>query len=642
MNRLDNVVLGAIRPAASDGPSPERTSALPYFDPHTVVSRDAQGHPVSRYADDSWNYSSLSTDGKTAARLHFFTAEGHSNPKLAAQIREQHKALIWLFTDAGRIRAFRTISNANSTASGWCRKAYASGVDLFAILSDLGSVVGELTSLNVNYVSMTSSLISTLCRSRKELKLEVQIPLQRFKVAINEEVRARREYNQTLIIPSRIYCAILAGLIARMDEIERGLEDLLDAFREAAALSRKTINEGADRRARYRELMAPVVERMKAFGYTSSNQVDVFIAGRLNFYQTSLMHTIVAFTGMRKGEASILPLENVLETFEDRGSTHYVIKGYSHKLNRGVKKATSWITSREGHRAVVLAQRIAMTILTQIGGLPSAGQQALLFPSNGDPFRAKGSSSLEPAQRLLVEAICPAVTQHDIDELNLLELDRRWSQDGIKVGKRWPLAFHQLRRSLSVYAHRSGMVSLPSLKGQLQHITDEMRAYYADGYPRAVNLVFDKDHFSHEWNAAKAESSYFGYAMGLLFSDDELIGQGAVRITQAFSTRTRAETLQLFKEGKLAYRETVLGGCVSTEECNALPLEPIPVDCLSTNCVNLVVFSKRLDYVIRSQETVVAKLEANERGSVEYRLEASSLQAMLKARRQHDNQKSQA
>ncbi|HGO6119834.1 TPA: hypothetical protein ACK3SN_007230, partial [Burkholderia cepacia] len=39
------------------------------------------------------------------------------------------------------------------------------------------------------------------------------------------------------------------------------------------------------------------------------------------------------------------------------------------------------------------------------------------------------------------------------------------------------------------------MVSLPALKGHLQHVTDEMRVYCSDGFCRAVNLVFDKEHF---------------------------------------------------------------------------------------------------------------------------------------------------
>jgi hypothetical protein len=175
------------------------------------------------------------------------------------------------------------------------------------------------------------------------------------------------------------------------------------------------------------------------------------------------------------------------------------------------------------------------------------------------------------------------------------------------------------------------MVSLPALKAQLQHIIQEMSAYYADGFSRAVNLVFDKEHFSHEWKAAKAESSYFAYAFGVLFSDDDLLGQGAQRMAATVEARSRQDTLRLFEENKVAYCETPLGGCMSTEACKTDPLEPIPYDCLETNCVNLAVFRKRLDHVIRFQKVVVATLERDEDGSVEHRLEALHLAVLLKA-----------
>jgi hypothetical protein len=176
------------------------------------------------------------------------------------------------------------------------------------------------------------------------------------------------------------------------------------------------------------------------------------------------------------------------------------------------------------------------------------------------------------------------------------------------------------------------MVSLPALKAQLQHITEEMTSYYSDGFCRAVNLVFDKKHFSHEWNAAKAESSYFGYAFGVLFSDEDLLGQGVQRMASAVESRSRHETLRLFEQKKLAYRETPLGGCVSTEECKTEPLEPIPYDCLHTNCVNMVVFGKRLEHVIEYQEKAVARLASDENGSVEHRLEVKHLELLLQSR----------
>jgi integrase len=516
------------------------------------VSRNALGSPVSRYGDESWNYNSLSTNGKSDATLHFFGTDDDCLPDVVALIREQHKALIWLHIDAGKTRALMTIRNTNYAAGAWCQKACTRGVDLLGLLTNPQWLTEELGSLNIVYLKQTLPLINTLWRNREALEVAGHVPLQRVREAINAEIQVRSEPKQTPLMPSRVYCAVLAGLIAKLGEIARDLDEVLDAYCQSMAASRNAPEHGSPRqKMSFRaKALAPVVQRMKALGYdrTQVEKLEWFIIGRINLYQSALMHAVAAFTGMRVGEVSILPLHDVLETFEDRGRTHYVIKGYTHKLNNGVQKPASWITSPEGHQAVLLAQRIGTAILRNVQSQPPADQRALLFPSIKSPFRAKASYTSTTSQEQLSEAISPVIRQSDIDELNRLELDRGWQRDGIEVGSRWPLTFHQLRRSLSVYAHRSGMVSLPALKAQLQHITDEMRAYYADGYSRAVNLVFDKDHFSHEWNAAKAESSFFGYAMGLLFSDGDLMGRGAERMAETVSKRTRHETLQLFTQ----------------------------------------------------------------------------------------------
>jgi len=624
---------GAAGSERGEGPS---TWRRPYFEPDLVVSRDAEGKLASRYGDPCWDYRSQSTDGASAASLQFFTIEGGTDHGLAAIIREQQKALMWLHIDAGKVRALMTIQLANRTAYAWCQIAMRRGVELFELLANPTWIAEELRSRHRTHVWQTASLVKTLWRHAKALGMGVQIPLQELRAVVQAESQARSDDRQTPLIPSSIYCAILGRLVAGLEEIERDLDEVLDAYRQSITSSRSAPASGSkmQRKTFRARAMVQVAERMKRFGYAPREAwaLDKFIAGRINFIQSQLMHTVAGLSGMRVGEVCILPLHDVVETFEDRGSVHYVIKGFTHKLNHGVKKPTTWITSREGYRAILLAQRIAATILDVVGGEPQKGQQALLFCSSANPFMKKSNNYLCRCRGQLIEAICPLITQGDIDELDHLELERGWQRDGIEVGKRWPLAFHQLRRSLSVYAHRSGMVSLPVLKAQLQHVTDEMRAYYADGYSRAVNLVWDPDHFSHEWNAAKAESSYFGYTLGLLLSDDDLMGRGAERLAATVATRSRNDTLSLFKDGKLAYKETVLGGCISTEECNAKPLEPIPFECLETDCVNQVVHAKRLEYVISTQEMVVATLERDDCGSVEQRLEVENLRVLLKAR----------
>jgi hypothetical protein len=600
------------------------------------VSYDATGQMASLYGDPTWNLSSMSADSTTRRTLHFFCPNPtHASP-LDLLIREQQKGLMWLHMDPGKIRSWATLFNTNLALTIWCAFASQRGVDLLTLLSNGEQVAEGAKSLNKVYLAFTSSAIQTLWRHRKQLGAPVDIQLQVLRKIVNAEVRSRGETQQTPLIPSRIYCAILEALDSRLTIIERELELLLDAHEKDRVASRdapKSLN--TDQLAAYRaQVLADVVGRMKTLGYDPkrSQALQSFIAGRLGEHQTALMLSVAAYTGMRVGEVLILPLEGVLEPFDHLGTTHFELHGWTHKLNRGVKHPTAWITSHQGARAIQLAKRIAQAVARVHARPIKKGQQALLFPALSNPYKKISDLSRDTNLKRVREIVCPVIEQSDLDELDRLELARGWARDGIVVGRRWPLAFHQLRRSLAVYAHRSGMVSLPALKAQLQHITQEMALYYSAGFSRAVNLVFDKQHFSHEWDAAKTESSYFAYAFAVLFSDGPLLGQGVERMANAVESRSREDTVRLFQAGKVAFRETPLGGCVSTEECKTNPLEPIPYDCLESNCVNLVVYEKRLEHVIKYQQSAVARLAVDEAGSVEHRLEAQHLAVLLKAR----------
>ena len=560
------------------------------FPAEMPVSYDAAGLVASRFGDPSWDLSSMSTDGTSVKTLHFYKAIAAAASSLNELIREQHKALMWLHMDAGKTRAWTTLLATNLALTAWCGKAAHRGVDLYTLLANPAWVTEDAQDLNKLYVDLTSASLKTLWRHRQQLGAKADLQLQKLRDALNKEARSRPDTQQTPLIPSRVYCSILTALGERMSLIEHQLDSL------------------------------------------SIDNEAKLTPGEFAEHQMTLMLVVAAYTGMRVGEVSILPLERVLVEFDQMGSIHYELQGYTHKLQKGVKHQASWITSHQGARAVRLAQRIARLIPQKHSEPPRAGQQTLLFPSCRNPYRAMSSSTFDRCLNIQREIICPALNPADIEELDRLELARGWTRNDIVVGKRWPLAFHQLRRSLAVYAHRSGMVSLPTLKAQLQHITQEMSSYYANGFSRAVNLVFDKKHFSHEWQAAKAESSYFAYAFGILFSDEDLLGKGVLRMANTVEQRSRLDILRLFEENKIAYRETPLGGCISTEPCKIDPLEPIPYHCLETNCVNLVVFGKRLDHVIKFQEMAVTTLEKDEADSVEYRLETRHLEMLLKAR----------
>lgn len=618
--------------------------AQPYFDTATVTTRNANGEAVSLYGHDSWDFRSQSLDGSTANTLHFWKAPELTTDRfLCRQIYEQNKALIWVIADQGDLKSPQTLGNHNYTARDLCSFAYEKSIDLFGLLTDFELLNTLIDKMHAGQLRNTRTLVKALWRYRRQL-LPSDAQMKRTKIVetLTDALAERPEQMQTPLIPSRIYCSILAGLLGGLEEIERNLPELMYALRNTvnatAALKRNqpTASPQQHNSARKRMLLE-TGKQMRNLGWQprASQTLHTFIFAKVRNYQCHLMHTVVAFSGMRKTEAKLLPLNGVLETFENRGSEHCLIKGYTHKLHRGEKAQAEWVTSDQGHRAITLASRIAKTILSLHRQAPQKGQEALLFCSTSNPFKMMEDNAFRTAQELLIKAICPVITAEDLDELNQLELERDWARNGIEHGRHWPLAMHQLRRSLSVYAHRSGMVSLPALKAQLQHITDEMRAYYSDGWSRAVNLVFEKNHFSHEWNAAKVESTYFGLSAALKIAfdeEDDLLGLGARQVRQIFSGRSREQTFALIKNGSLAYRETVLGGCISTEECKAMPLDPINFECVESNCVNIVVRSKRLDMVIRSQESVVAQLTFNDSGSVEHRLESEHLKRMIAAR----------
>lgn len=605
-----------------------------FFPADIPVTYDTTGSVASRFGDLFWDLSSMSADGTSSKKLHFYKADSSADSSLGWLLREQHKALMWLHMDAGKTRSWNSLLTTHLALLICCKEATDRGSDLYSLLTKPEWVMETARGMNRLYVDSTSSALRTLWRHRQVLGAPINFPYQNLLSALSKEARSRPLNQQTPLIPSRVYCAILAALGDRMSVIEHELDALLDAYAKDHEEWRNAPEDETQRYDVRAKALTDVVERMKELGYkpTQSKPLARFIAGRLTEHKVTLMLVIAAYTGMRVGEVAILPLEDVLVEFEHMGSKHYELHGSTHKLNRGVKRPTTWITSHQGARAVQLAQRIAKSIQQQYGESATAGQQALLFPSSDNAFKSIASSSFQVGMKSIRTILCPVIEQADIEELDNLELAREWLRDDIVLGERWPLAFHQLRRSLAVYAHRSGMVSLPALKAQLQHITQEMTSYYSDGFSRAVNLVFDKKHFSHEWQAAKAESSYFAYAFGVLFSDEDLLGQGAQRMANTVESRNRQDTLRLFKENKLAYRETPLGGCVSTEDCKTDPLEPIPYDCLESNCVNLVVFDKRLEHVIKHQEVAVATLARDEAGSVEHRLEASHLTVLLKAR----------
>lgn len=186
------------------------------------------------------------------------------------------------------------------------------------------------------------------------------------------------------------------------------------------------------------------------------------------------------------------------------------------------------------------------------------------------------------------------------------------------------------------YAQRTGLVSLPSLRRQLKHITNEMSMYYAKGSSYANNLITqEKDHFGKEWQETQPVSSALSYIANVLLSEDKLVGGHAnwvehtLKNSNTVIMETREETIKRFKRGEIAYKETLLGGCTKVGACDQVALNWLDSDCLTKGCKNMVCNVSKLDKIIVAQTNLVDSLDIE---TLEYRSEKADLGILISAK----------
>ena len=152
------------------------------------------------------------------------------------------------------------------------------------------------------------------------------------------------------------------------------------------------------------------------------------------------------------------------------------------------------------------------------------------------------------------------ITKKDLEIAHRLtaNLDRKL----YSVGKTWPIAWHQLRRTGAVNMLASGLVSEFSLQYQLKHASLVMSRYYGQNYYKL------KAPLSSEVRNLYLRDMYETLAREFkeLQSDNHISPHGDKRKAQILSEITEKDHKQLIesaKKGKISYRETFLGGCAN-------------------------------------------------------------------------------
>lgn len=612
-----------------------------------VVSRLQDGTVVSTYGDLVWDFSIYHPE-KKIEKLNFkYWKDGEVTPQreeLVGEIKHILFLIIWMRNKSPLSNG--TLLNYMTVMNSLAKYAEDESLTIKAIIGCQNLLLGFLRRNPSGWLIETlSSLLRLLVLvNTGESKLNVSVV---GKETLKLLYKNNRQYRETLKqhapIPTRIYSNIITNLLEYLENWEKVADEHIDLLLECYRLKVRH----ASRYKYSSNLKTKASKALIAFITTQTSDFTVKqISAALTVVQLVSKLIIQVFTGMRDEEAQTLPF-NCIETITSNGQMHYVIGGRTTKFNHGKIQRTKWVTNLEGIRAVQAAQKVAEAIYISQGitseEIMKLSDNPPLFISNsymgltGKPISREyaqfgiGHLSLSKSGKL--RYMIPNIEEEDLYELEQLDPHRAWrSEEKFQIGARWSLTTHQLRRSLALYAHRSGLVSLPSLRRQLQHITSEMTSYYAKGSPFAEDFFNnDKNHFGHDWQNSQFESASLGYIFNVLLSKDVLYGGHAHWVEHTLKDKDgevlvdRKETMNRFKKGEISYKETIVGGCTKVGACNQTAVNWLQIDCLKDNCRNLVVNLPKLERVIKAQEKMISFLDIT---SVEYRTEISHLDVL--------------
>ena len=612
-------------------------------DSNFIVSRDRAGNIQSTYQDMEWDFTAYNLEGKPCKLLfncwnsELLTVQRKA---LIAEIKYLIFSLIWL---REKTLSFGTLRNYLSVLREIARYSEVNNLTLHKFLGDNKNLLNFLGTENKsgNFIEGMYSLFSVLNGITYSNFRFNPINKEFFQILKRHNIHYRASLKQYSPIPTRVFSQLLQNFTKYLENWEKVSDELLEVAMNCWSYRKS----GNKIKPKYEKILDNSSENLKNYVSTHAQKFTLKnIISLLSDTQVICKLTIQAFTGMRDEEAQTLPYHCIRDVVSN-SNKHYFICGRTTKFNRGNPKLTEWVTNIEAIRAVKIARKIADIVYHINNDVPIEGgieaHQYPLFVSTtqigltGKPIELTSSKyrvgTLYSKNQL--NKLIPLIEEVDIQELEQIDPHRAWrNEEKFQVGNKWHLTSHQFRRSLALYAQRSGLVSLPSLKRQLQHITIEMTSYYARGSSFAKNLIAtDKNHFASEWQNTQPESACLSYINNVIMTDETLYGghahwvENILKKQNVINNIDREVTLKRFKKGEIFYRETIMGGCTKVGECSSTAISWLQINCLKENCRHMIVSLPKLERVISVQETMVDSLDTT---SLEYRTEKQYLEIL--------------
>ena len=592
--------------------SPLVTPASANFRPPTwppgddfPVVIDKHGNVITRYGEPIWNMSPW--HGKTLT-----VSFGDGRQRRGAGVVSQDNARLlrqitawWMYRSRG-IKKARTICDQILDLKPLFVLCSQEGI-LASKLSQFPAVADKIADLlPASRADGILLLLHNLFEHRDEVGFMLldREGLRRLAAALPDH-----ENQQTPYIPPRIWTyqlgrlrAFLDDFLAHQEQIERCYHFCLKAYtKNYGSLTEACSKDRDNSRCPFSE-KSPSKKGAKYYGSFSSTAKrfgldalferwrvspgktlnDLSVSALSSYFtdvgRVSLAY-ILNFSLMRIAEGQSLRVDCLQIEVDKSFGPIYLLRGVTTKSIED--DDARWVASPSVQVAVDAATTAARLRLGAAKGYPGIVDDSNeisnphLLQRSYEPWgKFSGETPVSigyrtPTYGATIESCCNLfddnalrITEEDLQIARLVTptLD----SETFQVGKVWPLAWHQLRRTGMVNMQASGIVSDASAQYQAKHATRDMSLYYGQGYSQ-VRL---NDSARKEYIRTMYEM--MGKEIERLFTDRFVSPYGVGRkaeILRLLDPKDAKKLVAAGKSGQVACRQTLLGICTKRGPC---------------------------------------------------------------------------
>ena len=508
-----------------------------------IISRNKDGSVCSIFNDDIWDFRALGA----RSPFNFLSWHNGIQDTLSILITQEIKTITWLamFNPSVAKKGKKPGSYASflTAIRSLAKIAYRCGTSLenahmeprfqVALKASFASLNGDTTirfhstSLKEVIRCCYTSIHNSECSDLARWRIIPDEDYGEWSSRLAKVDRIQRDNAQrTPLIPTRILSSLLTEIEKELDKVIPYLDKLINFFEEIYQNPRLFCD---DSRMLYKNK-----KRIAATGRTFSSEVvkasdlvgrketlvrfqlEIFlhaegVPNELEAITNFLVHKrllasifIFLYTGMRSSELKVMPYKCYKQVEIPSFGDVSCIFSHTRKIEQDhYSKLLPWVTSPIVKKALDVAQKITHICWIRNSATPFHKEEEAMpiwlatnWKRTADPVHypypigdlfTNLQSSIESLSGITIQ-------QSDLDELITFDAFRNWDEDPrFSVGRPWPLSSHQCRRSVAVYAARSGMVSLPTLSTQYKHMSIMMTALYSENSGFAESFILNKD-----------------------------------------------------------------------------------------------------------------------------------------------------